>query len=91
MMSPDLNVSVNPQSPTTGLPLLLEHLNERLDRILFVLEHLPDINLLERKIDRIMDDTAKLRSSLVPYIVPDPPGGQAQGTFPHNREGEALK
>ncbi len=41
---------------------------KRLDVILSVLENLPDINRIERKIDLIADDVAKLRSNLVPQV-----------------------
>jgi len=36
----------------------------RLDAILFVLEHLPDINRIEAKIDAIAAEVAKLREQL---------------------------
>lgn len=42
---------------------------KRLDAILFVLENLPDINRIERKIDLIGEDVAKLKSNLVPNLV----------------------
>ena len=42
---------------------------DRLNKILFVLENLPDINRIERKIDLIGEDVAKLKSNLVPNLV----------------------
>jgi uncharacterized membrane-anchored protein YjiN (DUF445 family) len=74
-MSPDFTTA--PQTSVTQAvdQAATERLRElqRLNEIYNVLENLPDINRIERKIDKIAEDVAKLRSSLVPVIVGEDP------------------